>query len=474
MSSIIDSLRERIKDEQYAQRAFGLAVSDEAVQRALVEITNNHLVIAVSSGSAAKARSHDINLADARFDTIGKLYQAISRMEGYSANLDEDASMSHPSIDLEHFGPMDIAGVGIDLKHHIFSDSELERYLEFAVKRHNPGLTLSSLPEGETILVIYLASADICRIQAHDATKRKGMDSEIFYLLEMANNFDRAYQKDAKRLSRAIVSPKESPRNDMREGDVVLGSLMRRSLRTGFIAPTSQNLPPSPVELLDPNDEDVEDTFTRVRWMRNRDLDFYSFELWIDSRPDVKRTREALLDAEQTYSANGDAQMLRESTSKLVYRSTGPNTRGSASFAPTAFIGGNGSQVTNYVADELEPDTTYYFRAYIFDLNDEAAASNVVEVRTKALRARFAENNTVLPASGVATDVITVEFDSAYGAITSGHRMKMGEKELVVTVVTPTQATIVVPSFLNKGLKDLVVLSPNGLINIRRRLFEVK
>jgi len=474
MSSIIDSLRERIKDEQYAQRAFGLAISDENVQRALAEITNNHLIVTISSGSGAKARGIDFDLSDARYDTIGKLYQAVSRMEGYQANLDEDASMSHPSIDLEHFGPMDIAGVGLDMKHHVFSDAELERYLGFAVKRHNPGLTMDTLPDGEIILVIYLASADICRIQAHDATKRKGMDSEIFYLLEMANNFDRAYQKDAKRLSRAIVSPKESPRNDMREGDVVLGSLMRRSMRTGLISPMSQNLPPSPAELFDPNDEDVEDTFVRVRWMRNRDLDYYSFELWMDSRPDVARTREALLAAEQTYSAHGDAQMLRQSTSKLVYRSMGPNTRGSAQFTPTAFIGGNGSQVTNYVVDSLEPDTTYYFRAYIFDLNDESVASNVAEFRTKSLRTRFTETGTVVPVHGVATDLVLVNFDSTFGPITASHQLKMGEKTLAFTVITPTQAQITVPSFLNKGLKDLVVISPNSLINIRRNIFEVR
>jgi hypothetical protein len=448
--SLLSEFRRRIQDVRYSQRAFGLGISAESgATSAIAELTNGHLIVSIAGGSAP---SLDISLTNTRFDTVGKIYQSLSRATGYRAQIDEDVVQDHPSIDLEPFGPVDILGSGIDLKHRLFSDAELEDILRDSIRRHNPSLSISTLPQQEAPFVFMLAHASVCRDQAYNAAKRKGLDSSVDSLIQLAESFEKAYQADIKRLHNAIAPPKESNPNTMHEGDIVLGKIFRRSSRTGMSAAIASNIPPDAAVLLEPGDLDAEDTSARVIWQRNTEVQFYSYELWMDSRPEVVR------------SVRDD----RPTTSKLVFRSYGSNSSYNL-IAFATFTEQYGQLARSFVKSDLEPETDYYFRLYISDLNRESVASNVVRVRTKARRCKFDSTTFVSPATGPVGTTVHVYFDSTAAAFTSSHILKLGEKTLTTTIVSSYHVTFVIPSFVKLDVsKDLVVISPNGLTEVKR------
>lgn len=477
--SLIDKLRRRIKDDRPTQRALSLAVTEETVSRAIAEVSDHHLVVSVSGSGAP---SVDLALTDMRYSTIGRVHQSLSRLVGYTVLLDEDAQEDHLSVDFYPMPPTDV-GPGrpaLELKHHVFSDTELDEILREAIQRHNPSFSMSAIPDSEHVFIMQLAHAEVCRRQAYDSSKRKGLSETVTDLLALATSLESTYTADVKRLARAIASPKESPSNNMQEGDVVIGTMFRSSLRTGFQSPMSQNLPPVEAELYEPDDvRDIEDQNIRARWARNRDNDFYSYEVWLDTVPDVQREGSSLAFQGSPFAGtpviNADEHRatIRPTTSNLVFRSWGANSNfDSAAFH--TFIEELGQEITQFNIGDLEPDTDYFLRLYILDLNYDVTASNVVRYHTKPLRTRFADTNPILPVTGPATTVITMNFDADYGPVTTSHKCRIGGTEVPLTVVTPTQATAVVPSFTNKRVaKDVVIVSPTKLFDVRSNVFTV-
>ena len=470
---LLAELRRRIKDVRYSQRAMGVAVSDQYVNSAYAEITNGRLIINVVGGTAPNV---DIDLTNSRYDTVGKLFQALSRLDGYTVSLDEDAEQDHLAADLEAFGPIDIQETGINLRHRLFADVELLEILQQAVSRHNPTFTVSTLPPQENVFVLMLAHSQVVTAQAYDASKRRGMDTTVETLLALAQQIEGTYVADTSRLQKALHSPKGPNPNTLAEGDVVLGKMYRRSMRTGFMSPISQNLPPSEAIIIDFDERDIEDTNARIRWERNRDLTFFSYELWMDSQPEVQRTRDGLVYTTTPYaqlpSAEYDAPE-RKSSSSLVFRSFGPNSNFNRSTFST-FVEEFGQLMTSFVVPMLEPESVYYFRLYIVDLNYESVGSNVLQVRTKPLRCRFAKYNWTDKTSGPAGTVVTLNFDPERGAFTTAHQLRIGDKDVAATIINPYQASFVVPSFVNKQVpKEIVVTSPTKLVDVRREAFTV-
>jgi len=192
----------------------------------------------------------------------------------------------------------------------------------------------------------------------------------------------------------------------------------------------------------------------------------------MDSRPEVLRIREGLIFTSTPFSFLSNDTSLRMgservSSAKLVFRSFGANSN----FDTTAFatfVEEFGQLIRSFIVGKLEPETCYYFRLYIVDLNYETVGSNIVMIRTKALRCRFAKNyvDKTMPAIG---ETVTVTFDPTRGPFTADHQLKMGEKVLTTTIVTPYQVTFVVPPFVNTDIhRDLTVISPSGLIDNKR------
>lgn len=455
--SALSEFRRRVQDVRCSQRAMGLGISVESgASSAIAEVVNGHLIVTVSGGSAP---SLSFNLTSPNFDTIGKLYQSIHRAVGYVVQLDEDADEGHPSLDLESFGPVDILGTGVELKHHRFSDSELLDVLQDAITRHNPSFQLATIPPQELSFAYQLAHANVCRIMASDAVKRRGTAEDVQSLLALAASYETAYNRDTRRLTRAIVSPKEADSDTMGVGDIVVGFTARRSPRTGLTVPLAGNIPPNAALIFEPEDSDVEDTNVRVSWKRNKDLDFYSYELWMDYRPEVAR---ALRD-----------ETARKTTSTLAFTSYGANV-GTGSVRPSTLIQELGQSTRGVIIQDLEPSTNYYFRLYITDLNYEGSASGVVRIQTKAARCKFHATTYASALSGAAGDVVHLYFDASMGAFTAAHKLMLGEKSVAATIISGTHVTFTVPTFLRTGVqKNLAVISPNGLVDVKTLVFTV-
>lgn len=169
-TSYLAEFRRRIQDTRPSRRAFSIQVSDPDVTRCIIELTRGHLIIQPQGGSAAAI---DLDLTNSRVDTIGALHEVLGRAKGYRVQLDEDASVQHPSIDLASFGPLDCLVTGVQLQHNVFSDSELQDLMTRAIQRHNPQFTTQTIPPQEWAFVLPLAHAEVCKVQAYDASKRR-------------------------------------------------------------------------------------------------------------------------------------------------------------------------------------------------------------------------------------------------------------------------------------------------------------
>ncbi len=470
--SYVAEFRRRIQDVRASRRGLSFGIKDTDVSSAIAEITRGHLIVTIAGGLAP---SLDFHLTDPRYDTIKGLYNALSRARGYTANLDEDANGDHPSIDLEPFAPIDIKVTGAVLVHHVFSDGELTDIITDAIRRHNPSLNIQTLPPQEWAFVAPLAHANVCRIGAYDSSKRRGLDKDVASLLSLADSFEKQYETDTTRLARAIQSPREANSNVVDEGDVMLGSMYRQSMRTGYMSPMSQVIPPNATVLLEPDERDVEDDNARINWQRNRNVDFHSYELWMDLTPEVVRGREGgpIFQAQLTTDDPRRDGAIRPTSSVQVFRSYGANaTMGRSTFS--TFVEEMGQSIRSFSVGHLESESTYYFRLYAINLNYIASSSNVVKVTTKTLRARFAStipftNKT----SGASGTIVTLTLDTTKGAFTAAHTLRIGEKVVAVTILSSYSIQFTVPAFQNLGHKDLVITSPTKLVDVRSSAFQV-
>jgi hypothetical protein len=458
-NSLIDKLRRRIKDDRPVHTAMTVTVSDPSVSRAIAEVTDGHFIINIEGG---KSQNVDLNLSDLRYSTVGRLHQALSRVQGITVRRHEDSQDQHISLDLLPIAPIDISAnnAALELKHHLFSDVELDEVVSQAIHRHNPSFDVINVPANEEIFILQLAHAEVCRRQAYDLTKRQSAEEHTTSdLLKIAESIESAYKSDTERLARALISPQEATPNTMGQGDVVMGSLYRASLRTGRHAPFGAQAGPTAPILLEPEDEnDVEDTTVRVRWLRNTDNDFYQYELWSDTRPDVTNNLDQSITQNEDYPVYYHYEGITAGTSRRVVRISGKVGQGRQSIVVT----------------ELEPCMTYYFRLFVRDTEGGIASSQVVQYRTKSLRTRFTQVSPLSTIRALANEVITLFFSTAAGEVTDKHRLYIGEYQVPLALIDAFTATATVPEFHNKRLaKQVVIESPSGLRDICGQLLTV-
>lgn len=481
--SLVSLLRKRLSDVRHNRVAFTFALVDQSASDGEIEIKYGNLRTNITN--SVQADDLLINLSDLGVDTVGGLVDFLKTKPGYALTEDRQIDREHPSIDLAVIGFGDFGRRSpVTVAHRRWSDSELLGLIAEGVQRHNISYTPATVPENEFQFVLNLANALALRQLANNAVKRQGLDSTVEDLIKLAESYERAYKDDRKRQERAIPVPTIRD-DDVGEGDIVQGEMFRRSGRTGFVSPMSANLPPEPPEFFEPLDEDIRDTSIRLRWKRPRDYDFYAVEVWRDTKEDVRRSRSGTL-ARNPTALTREAQAV--TTSKLVFQTFGANSNfDSVSFATfleefgqliTSFIDGVDSTTirSGVKALPLEPETSYYYRLYIVDLNYEIVDSQTIRATTKRMRAR-ADETTPLDVvqgplgGGTAVTMTGTRFHD-------GMQVKLGDKLVNnLAVVNPTTATFTSPEYINDQIVnsqlDLVIISDTGLEDILPQRWKV-
>lgn len=468
-NNLIDELRRRIRDTHPSVPALTIGVSVPGFTgTAMLEITQGHLIF---TGSGGGIRSFSLDLTNQLNSTVGQIHDSIQRMPGMACVMENHEDPGHLAVDLEAFGPRDVSVQATQIRHRVFSDFELIKILESALRSHNPSLTIYNVPAAEFELTLTLAQGMISREMALDASKRKNTTETVNDLLSIASAFEAKYERDNKRLARVVQSPSEGNANRTRQGDVMLGSMFRRSLRTGMMTPMAAALPVAPPILAEPADDDEEDDNVRVRWDRSPDPALGGYELWVDTQPNIVRRAQEARGGRGPLIENRSSQ-VRDSSSTFLGSMRGDSFTASSTGFSTYLIGGN--LATSVVVGNLEPDCDYYFRVFALSINGETSASDVVAHRTRARRAKFLYLSPFTPQTATAGALVTVTLDPEWAPFTSAHSLTIGGKTVAATIVTGYQITFLVPTFVQKGYKTLVITSPDGgLQSIVRDKFKV-
>lgn len=504
-NDLISVLRGKLSDDRASATAFSLAVTANA-KSALLEIANGFFIVNVEQGE--RVDSLRFNLSDPRYSTVGKLYDALSHARGYSLKADETMRSDHASDDIVIAGIIDISnGKTATIGHRLWSDQELRAFLQEAASLHNPNYTgVTNIPTNEQPFVVMKAQAAAYRALAADSARRKGLDTDAATLLTLASDLERQYEKDLTRLHRVIPVAK-ADESKMGVGDVVVGTLVKSSLRAGYVSPHRPAGNQQPPTLLDPADDDIEDTLARLRWSQIREQRFAYVELWRDTQPKVERCISGKLNLAAsggTPAMSAGTQYSKPGTSKQVLGVhsgayiTSPVFDGfffwtaaelaGASVTMSTFIDGyipatpaGGTMVA--LGDPLEPDTDYYYRLYIIDKNGEILPSEVKKVRTRNMRATFKRDEH----GALSADAITPKMGPLAGGTSitilgrgfaAGVKVYLNGKEAAVTVDSATQLTVISPAFTNPQWigrnVDIWLVHPNGLRDIAVQTWTVQ
>ena len=181
-------------------------------------------------------------------------------------------------------------------------------------------------------------------------------------------------------------------------------------------------------------------------------------------------------------------------TASLVFASIGSSTRYGRSVL-TQYGEAHGQSVNTFVdghdnseefqltvadsdAPPPEPETTYYYRLYVFDINRLASASNVVRARTRKIRAKLSRDGSVpmiTPSTGPMAGGTAVTIKGT--RFHEGMRVRLGDKILENLVIVDTEtATGTTPEVFNKSILsvhiDLSITSDTGLVDMAKDVFK--
>lgn len=469
-SQLLQTFRARIKDDRHVVPRFTMRYRDRQTRSALLDVSNDVFRVTLRGATQGMAELA-IPLHDQSYSTLGQLVAHIEGTYGktYEIQRAQQFSETHMSMDLETVISEDITdGSPFTFHTRLFSDDELLSILLQAVKRHNPGFTLDTVPDAEENMIYQLAAAELLRIKAVDASKRRGFEDDPKAMMAQAESYEFAYRQDISRLRNVIELPGGSRQTPNHQGDVNQTACSRFSLRTGRQSPSSRNLAPQKPILVAPDGNDVEDYAVVVRWEKMNDLgdDFSHLEMWRDVTPDVRRTKDQELFPTTSVCVWNSAQCGPQS-GEALWANAG-NTRNITDGFVLAIAKDGAPQQTDMVR-ALAPDTMYFYRLFVFDRNGEYEASDAMPVTTKPARGEFSRNvNSPLSvAEGPRAGGTVVEVEGAN--FVTGMRVMVGAKEAVsVDVVSDTQLLFTTP---NAGLRgpaceNVTLISPSGLRDI--------
>ncbi len=478
---LVAQLRRRLKDERVGRTAFRVSCTDTAATDCMLSIDRaGKFTTTPLNARVAAALSYDL-IGDASVQTVRQLFEIINSKPGYTASLERDYEAGHPAADLQLISSASCLNNAVPLRHHIWSDDELEELVRRGAQRHNVRYTPSTVPVLEEVFVLALAEAEAYRDLAGDAAKRAGLDYTAEQLLELSNNLEVSYRADVARNARVLPVAKPLDEAEPGRGEIITSNSYRRNNRTGWMAPIGASLPPIAVELK-VDEVDIEDTRITLRWTRNRDMQFYAYELWRDTRPNVQRPDNVILVTDVPTVEHDN--LKKQYTSVLAMRSAGPHSIAER-VGTIAILSEQGGQTLNAFTDTgysasdprglgpatappLEPGATYYYKMFVVGLNDTITPSNEVCVTTKPQRPAFASTNSILPTSGAMGSTVTI---TGTGFV-SGMIVTLNGKVCTGLVInSPTSASFVVPTFTNRNILNLrctvVIQDPNtGLIDV--------
>lgn len=460
--SLIDDFRESLKDTAQIQQAITFAVNDPQASMATLEKVGSMLVFTCSGGGL---RPFTLDLSTPNVSTLEKLRLLMARTQGIVANLDKVADPTHSSLDIADFPPISVLRNSYVLKTHIHSDEDITRILRTALRLHNPSMGFNQLPSSEVEMVKLRGMVTYYQERATGADKLRGSGQSVQDLLALAATYETSYQALRRTHARVVKSPHDPNPGEVRTGDVLVGSFVRENLRTGRMTPFVAALPPTALKVAPQEVGDLEDEAVTVRWDRTSDETIYSIELWKDSQPDVVRN------VKSNRSGQSGQEVEQSTTSELVM-TTGTGRR-------TNEVGisfGNFGRVPYpvvplYRVENLEPETTYYFALYSVSQNGEVARSEVVELTTLSLRSRIYSLSLGAAEPG---QLVTVILDSTFAPATLDCKLQIGEKLVVFTVIGDYAIQFAFPTFRQKGKKNVVLTSANGLKHVRAEAIEAR
>ncbi len=498
LRDLVSKLRTRLNDNRASVLAFTLSVTGTCT-KALLEIGQGLLVITVSGGEAM--RSIELQLSDPQYATVQRLVNALSRYPWLNVEQAETIDNDAPSIELRVDGFPDISsGKSAVVKSRLWSNGQIEAFLQDGLQLHNPNYTIVSAPKAEYPYILLKANAAALRSLAGDTARRKGLDADADTLLSLAQDLDKQYDSDFERMRRVIPVAKADMSN-VGTGDAIQGTLVRKSYRGWGREPVRAAIPPYPPTLFPPGPNDVEDTRVRLSWSQSRDPYYRTYELWRDTSPNVSRNTagynvntslavQPLMPVGSAFTGVGTSKRVlggsgvwnQSPTFDGNFYWTLSDFRGTPIVTPT-FIDGViwdsqlYSNATPAPVEPLEPDTDYWYKLYLINDNGEASCSEAVKVRTKTQRALFLRGQPGFFAAdfmdvregplngGTAITFKVTNLVPGVVVVINGKRTFTVSQTLsTITVYSPGQSN---PQFVGMPL-DVALVSPNGLVDIAK------
>jgi hypothetical protein len=265
-----------------------------------------------------------------------------------------DGEGTHPSSDLEIIPPKDMLRRYVQLRTRRWSDSELQDMLTTALTKLSRDLgvtySVSTVPSALKDLLLILATLNSYWDQINNATKRRGVDLRVddFRSLHSAllDEYDRALKAYKEQQTSSTTLTTEEL-DDLGAGEIIVGTQIRRNLRTGRWTPSVAVAFPAP-ELL--GVVALGSGKVQVAWSRSHTNGFYRYELWRGTTSSVSNASEVILPLGAVPATGTKIAMLSD-----------PER--------TVWVDGATSPL---------PPGTYYYRLYTFNVNGLWAASEVV------------------------------------------------------------------------------------------------
>lgn len=365
-TGLLGELREQIKDTAWNHPQFSISVGGGASSVTL-EIEEDGLSVTVVGGTAPSA---DVSFTNSSYNTIEKVVRYLQSLGGYNVEFTESGDPRHASTDLARQAPTSILNTGYVARTRRWSDAELTSLLTNAMRRHNSSVphmvqlnytgdyTFDTIPEKHKYFIILLAQIEMLKTLISDASKRRGTDLNVADYDTWKRSLEDEYASALDRLIKGAESTPPVELTEIDQGDVVIGHSYRTRLRPAY--PHFNRVIPSQIAPM-PKASTItaiheEDGVVLLEWSRNRDMNFYKYEVWRGETDEVSNRSRTITPVN---IITFDGALVH--TQSLQYKTT--------------FIDGT--------VTPLDPGL-YYYRVYVYNMNGEYVGSQPVSIEIPA------------------------------------------------------------------------------------------